>query len=101
MYDLMDICLCSLYKYCSHTAGRIVVAHLPKPILSPSLSQNPLNVTVSPSRRNVRWLPSSSLNGRAPLQVSSSREPYEPGSLPLMVPDAYRSPTLMLQPVTV
>ena len=39
--------------------------------------------------------------GFCPFQVNSNKEPYEPGDGPLMVPEAYTSPTAMLHPLIV
>src|SRR5699024_500110 len=49
-------------------------------------------VTSSPSSRKARSVPSGSVMGSLPDQVSSSRHPRRPGSGPLTVPEAYMSP---------
>src|SRR6266568_5892507 len=56
----------------------------------------PRIVTVSPSARYVRVLPSASVTGSAPPWLSSRNEPTRSGSGPEIVPEAYRSPVRRL-----
>ena len=58
-------------------------------------------VTVSPSSRNERVVPSGRATGRSPLLASSMRQPSVPGSVPDTVPEANRSPGRMAAPFTV
>ncbi len=59
------------------------------------------SVTVSPSSRKVRSLPSSRVTGSVPLHVSSRKHPRVPFSGPEIVPEPKRSPSRTVAPLTV
>lgn len=88
------------------------------------INQLPLKITSSLSCKNLRVLPSLSRIGLVPFQLSSSIDPNESDAynrmlyqflfsygwkiksnrkrtIPLIVPEAIKSPGLILQPVTV
>ena len=84
-------------------AATIVPVASPKPIARRRSSppHQPRSVTVSPSSRNVRVVPSGSVSGSAPRHVSSIRLPRSAGVGPLTVPDPNRSPAPVVAPLTV
>lgn len=71
----------------------IVPRTLPKPtrltLPPPEVrEQYPLIITVSPSSRKPRDSPFGNTIGERPIAVISAMLPYEPGSLPEIVPEA-------------
>ncbi len=83
----------------SFNAGRTVPEHAPNPTSPPSsVPHTPVKVTVSPSSRNVRCSPLLSSTITLPPCVCSSKHPQLPGSVPEIVPEPRRSPTLNGQP---
>src|SRR4030095_429336 len=73
----------------------------PNPTRLPSFSVHPLNVTLSPSSIKDLSFPSDKVIGSFPPQQISSIDPNEPGSGPLIVPDAIKSPMRTLHPFDV
>jgi hypothetical protein len=47
---------------------------------------------LSPSSKKLREVPFGKVSGRVPFHVSSSMDPRALASLPLMVPEAIKSP---------
>ena len=75
---------------------------VPNPIRrAPARSHQPRSVTSSPFSRNARLSPLGSVIGRSPFHVSSMKLPCVPGSLPLIVPEAKRSPGRATAPLAV
>ena len=81
------------------SAGLIKPTHSPKPTspLSQSPDQ-PRMITVSPSCRNFRVSPPFRQMSLLPPQHPSSKLPWVPASVPLIVPEPSRSPTFMGHP---
>lgn len=86
-----------------HRAGKIMPLHSPNPTYPlSSCPARPVIVTLSPSSKKilVSELPGN-CSGFFPPSVASRSEPCVPFSVPLMVPEPSKSPTLRLHPVMV
>ena len=69
---------CNTYnngRFGTYCVGRTFVRTSPNPTRTPSFSEWPFMITVSPSRINLRSDPSDNCNGLVPFQVISNMEP--------------------------
>ena len=80
----------------THIAGEATSRpiHPPNPTPDPSDPATAVILTTSPSKRNLRSLPSFSLYGRVPPSDTSRRDPSWPSAGPDTVPVAITSPVL-------